>query len=97
MIQGTTHTVEPVEGHTSRNQVNCVDLRPCVYVPSPVNRKRSVRPRVEADEVPTVDVDDESLEEGLMLVECAGPSAVESLTMIETDAEEEMSSRGIVF
>lgn len=67
-----------------------MDLRPCVYVPPPVDRKRSERPWVEVDEVPTVDVDDESLEEGVMLVECAGPNAVESLTRIETDAEEEM-------
>lgn len=78
MIQGTTHTVEAVEGGHIKKSGKLGGSQ-TLYVPSPVDHKRRVRvPRVEADEVPTVDVDDESLEEGVMLVDCAGPSAVES-------------------
>ena len=61
-----------------------MDLRPCVHVPTPVARKGNVEPNVEVDEASTVDVDDESLEEGVVLVECTGPSVVESFVRNET-------------
>lgn len=45
---------------------------------------------VEVDEASTVDVDDGSLEEGVVHLECTGPSVFESLTRSETHAENEM-------
>ncbi len=86
-IQGTTHTVKPVEGGPIR-RVNRVDLRPCVRIPDPVAPKRGAEPTLEAGEASIEDVDDERLEEGIVLLECTGPNGDESHTC--TEAEDEM-------
>lgn len=87
-IQGTTHTVEPVEGGPIK-RVNRVDLRPCAQVPAPVTHKRRVELNVERDDMSMRDAESESSEEGVVLVECSGPSRVESLTRAETETEQE--------
>ncbi|XP_067308989.1 uncharacterized protein [Pseudorasbora parva] len=87
-IQGTTHTVEPVEGGPIK-RVNRVDLRPCVHVPTSVARKKDVEPNVEMDGFSTVDEGDESLEDGLVLLECTGPSRAQNLAQTETEVETE--------
>ncbi len=71
-IQGTTHTVQPVEGGPIR-RVNRVDLRPCVHIPDPVAPKRGAEPILEVGEASTGDVDEEQFEEGIVLLECSLP------------------------
>lgn len=85
-IQGTMHTVEPLEGGPIR-RVNRVDLRPCVHIPDSVASKRDAEPNREVDEASTGDVDDESLGEGIVLLECTGPNVDESLTCTEAKNE----------
>ncbi|KAL0161724.1 hypothetical protein M9458_045449, partial [Cirrhinus mrigala] len=85
-VQGTTHTVEPVEGGPIR-RVNRVDLRPCVHIPNQVVPKRSAEPNLEVDEASTGDADEESLEDGIVLLECTGPNVDESLTCTEDENE----------
>ncbi len=86
-IQGTTHTVQPVEGGPIR-RVNRVDLRPCVHIPGPVAPKRGAEPILEVGEASTGDVDEEQFEEGIVLLECTGPNGDGSHRC--TDAEDQM-------
>lgn len=79
-IQGTTYTVEPVEGGPLK-RVNRVDIRPCVSIPVVMPQKRSG-----SLSTPLATVQGESFgsdditEDGVVLGELTGPSAGSSLS-----------------
>uniref|UniRef100_A0A3B1KCR2 Gypsy retrotransposon integrase-like protein 1 n=1 Tax=Astyanax mexicanus TaxID=7994 RepID=A0A3B1KCR2_ASTMX len=71
-IQGTTYSVEPVEGGPMK-RVNRVDIRPFVFTPIPTPRKKSNLPRSETTTVNDTELDPGCIEEGVVLEEMCVP------------------------
>ncbi|KAK2872922.1 hypothetical protein Q8A67_022819 [Cirrhinus molitorella] len=74
-------------GGRRSHQVNRVDLRPCGQISNQVALRKKAEPNLEVDEASTGDVDKESLEEDIVLLECTCPNVDESLICTEAENE----------